>query len=182
MQFTCHWCSAPFATKRSLNMHKVKSRHHEMQPSSSSNKSSGAAEDVKAQKIRLEVYLKHEQQKRSKCSFCEVRFTTKQTMKAHYLRAHFRVFQGIHIYSCSKCDFQTGNELSFMHHKAAVSDCDASKPSFQCQQCDQMFSQSKKLGPHMRENHNDNFKLPSIPQFKFDLPIPPCLLEQQEGI
>ena len=92
-------------------------------------------------------------------------------LQAHYQRAHFRIFSGIHLYSCGKCDFETGNETSFLHHKAALLDCTSGAICIKCEKCDQMFTTMKKMLPHVRENHGEKI------QFKLDLPIPPCLLE-----
>merc|ERR1711899_296449 len=97
--------------------------------------------------LDLDSYMKKQysmESTKDKCSFCHVRFTTKQTMKAHYQRAHFRIFSGIHVYSCGKCDFETGNETSFLHHKAALLDCTSGMICIKCEKCDQMFTTMKK--------------------------------------
>ena len=79
------------------------------------------------------------------------------------------------MYSCTKCDFETGNETSFLHHKAALLDCTSGMTCIKCEKCDQMFTTMKKMLPHVRENHGEKI------QFKMDLPIPPCLLENNSS-
>jgi len=197
--FHCEFCSVPFSTVRSLNMHKTKSHGPNMTSQEFSKPLVVDIAKIKSEQLDLDTYIKKQysmETTKNKCSFCCVRFTTKQTMKAHYQRAHFTIFIGIHIYSCSKCDFATGNETSFLHHKAALLDCTSGMTCIKCEKCDQMFTTMKKMLPHVRENHGEKiqFKLdlpippcllennPTLPEFKLDLPIPPCLLVPKQEI
>ena len=141
----CESCSAPFATVRSLNMHK------------------GNCQDRKMDRIDFECFLKT--QIAFNCLFCQVQFNTKQKMKCHYQRSHFRLFSNLKVFSCEKCDYQTGNEIAFLQHRSALTNCQWGNVCVKCDQCDQMFTSLTRLGPHQRENHH----------------LPMCLLKQEDA-
>ncbi len=191
--FKCSRCTSQFSTAPSLKSHI--SRVHLMRkvPTTAKSRIFHPAINTAQKLSRLEIdtsnddkldldsFLREEWEvnQARQCALCQVRFTTKQTMKNHYQRAHFRLFKDLPTYSCTKCDFETGYETSFQHHRGAVNDCKEGMSCVKCDQCDQMFTSLKQMGPHQRENHVGKLIAAESSQFsdmKLDLPIPPCLL------
>ena len=144
--YICEFCTVPFSTLRSLNLHKSKS--HAKNPTPDNVKKEPLDADDDTEKMNLEVFLRKQfisQGCKGKCSFCEIRFTSKQTMKAHYQRAHFRLFSNIYLYICSRCDFITGNETSFLHHKAAINDCTEGNVVSSCSVVQELAARCRRL-------------------------------------
>ena len=88
--FHCEFCSVPFSTVRSLNMHKTKSHGPNMTSQEFSKPLVVDIDKIKSEQLDLDTYIKKQysmESTKDKCSFCCVRFTTKQTMKvgASYL-------------------------------------------------------------------------------------------------
>ena len=88
--FHCEFCSVPFSTVRSLNMHKTKSHGPNMTSQEFSKPLVVDISKIKSEQLDLDTYIKKQysmETTKDKCSFCCVRFTTKQTMKvgASYL-------------------------------------------------------------------------------------------------
>ena len=88
--FHCEFCSVPFSTVRSLNMHKTKSHGPNMTSQEFSKPLVVDVSKIKSEQLDLDTYIKKQysmETTKDKCSFCSVRFTTKQTMKvgASYL-------------------------------------------------------------------------------------------------
>ena len=88
--FHCEFCSVPFSTVRSLNMHKTKSHGPNMTSQEFSKPLVVDIAKIKSEQLDLDTYIKKQysmESTKDKCSFCCVRFTTKQTMKvgASYL-------------------------------------------------------------------------------------------------
>ena len=88
--FHCEFCSVPFSTVRSLNMHKTKSHGPNMTSQEFSKPLVVDIAKIKSEQLDLDTYIKKQysmESTKGKCSFCCVRFTTKQTMKvgASYL-------------------------------------------------------------------------------------------------
>ena len=88
--FHCEFCSVPFSTVRSLNMHKTKSHGPNMTSQEFSKPLVVDISKIKSEQLDLDTYIKKQystESTKGKCSFCSVRFTTKQTMKvgASYL-------------------------------------------------------------------------------------------------
>ena len=83
--YRCEFCSVPFSTIRSLNMHKTKSHGPNMTSKEFSKPLEIDIGKIKSEKLDLDSYMKKQysmESTKDKCSFCHVRFTTKQTMKA----------------------------------------------------------------------------------------------------
>ena len=92
--FHCEFCSVPFSTVRSLNMHKTKSHGPNMTSQEFSKPLVVDISKIKSEQLDLDTYIKKQysmETTKDKCSFCSVRFTTKQTMKvgASYLVVSF---------------------------------------------------------------------------------------------
>ena len=93
--YRCEFCSVPFSTIRSLNMHKTKSHGPNMTSKEFSKPLEIDIGKIKSEKLDLDSYMKKQysmESTKDKCSFCHVRFTTKQTMKVNtsYLDYQFR--------------------------------------------------------------------------------------------
>ena len=78
------------------------------------------------------------------CKICHINFSTKQTIKKHYVRKHKRS-----IVICKICDKIFNSKLEESMHRITFHEL-----IYECKLCERTFGARKSLYRHVRKRHN----------------------------